>query len=79
MVFDGRPLPAKKGTELRRRQSRKENGAIAMKLVQQGRHGEAFEYFAKAVDVSPELAYQFIKVWFYRISVNAPDGGFADA
>ena len=76
VVFDGCLLPAKKETELRRRQSRQENRSIAMKLVQQGKHNEAFEYFAKAVDVTPELAYQFIKVRFYSISMNIRIEGY---
>ncbi|KAF8328179.1 PIN domain-like protein [Cantharellus anzutake] len=61
VVFDGGPLPAKRITESRRRQSRQEHREVAMCLLQQGKNNEAYEHLAKAVDVSPELAYQFIK------------------
>lgn len=62
IVFDGGPLPAKKGTESSRLKSREENRERGLALSAQGRHSEARECFVKAVDVTPEMAYQLIKV-----------------
>lgn len=62
IVFDGGPLPAKTGTETERKQRREENLAKAKTLASQGRHKEAREYFVKCVDVTPQMAYQLIKV-----------------
>ncbi|KAI0947714.1 hypothetical protein AcW1_009409 [Taiwanofungus camphoratus] len=61
IVFDGGPLPAKKGTELERKKRRDENLARADGLAAQGRHGQAREYYVKCIDVTPQMAYQFIK------------------
>lgn len=62
IVFDGGPLPAKKGTESSRLKSREENRERGLALSAQGKHSEARECFVKAVDVTPEMAYQLIKV-----------------
>jgi exonuclease-1 len=62
VVFDGGPLPAKKGTDTERRQKREDNLARGNTLAAQGKHSEAREYFGKCVDVTPQMAYQFIKV-----------------
>lgn len=62
IVFDGGPLPAKKGTESDRKLKREENLARANALAVQGRHGQAREYYVKCVDVTPQMAFQFIKV-----------------
>ncbi|KAI0032416.1 PIN domain-like protein [Vararia minispora EC-137] len=60
-VFDGGPLPAKRGTEVERRQRREECKRKGDALAKQGRHKEAREFYCKAVDVTPEMAYQVIK------------------
>jgi exonuclease-1 len=62
LVFDGGPLPAKRGTESKRLRSREENKEKGMALAHQGKHSAARECFVKAVDVTPEMAYQLIKV-----------------
>lgn len=62
IVFDGGPLPAKKGTESERKKKRDENLSMANKLAAQGKHTQAREYYVKCVDVTTEMAYQFIKV-----------------
>jgi exonuclease 1 len=86
MVFDGGPLPAKKGTEVERakwvldsymagmggydllnaspdpRRRREESLAKANALAAQGRSKEARDIYTKCVDVTPEMAYQLIKV-----------------
>jgi len=64
IVFDGGPLPAKKGTESERKKRRDENLALAKKLAAEGKHAQAREYYVKCVDVTTEMAYQLIKVAF---------------
>ncbi|KAG8950294.1 Rad2 nuclease [Tulasnella sp. 419] len=61
LVFDGGPLPAKKGTESERSKNREENLAKAKALQARGQHTLAREYFTKCLDVTPEMAYQVIK------------------
>ena len=62
LVFDGGPLPAKKGTEAERALRRAEALARGDALAAQGRHAQAREHYVKCVDVTPQTAYQFIKV-----------------
>ena len=62
IVFDGGPLPAKKGTESDRKKKREENLARANSLTAQGKHTQARDYYVKCVDVTPQMAFQFIKV-----------------
>ena len=71
IVFDGGPLPAKKATESERKKRRDENLALANKLAAVGKHAQAREYYVKCVDVTTEMAYQFIKVAleYLRLSV----------
>ncbi|KAL7416292.1 PIN domain-like protein [Mrakia frigida] len=61
IVFDGGDLPAKLGTEDDRAQRRSENLLKANALHDQGRIKEARELYTKCIDVTPELALQFIK------------------
>ncbi|KAJ7599055.1 PIN domain-like protein, partial [Mycena floridula] len=61
IVFDGGPLPAKMGTEIERKQKRDDNLARANELAEQGKHSQAREYYVKCVDVTPQMAFQFIK------------------
>jgi exonuclease-1 len=62
IVLDGGLLPAKKGTEYERKQKREENLARGNTFTAQGKHSQARECYLKAVDVSPQMAFQFIKV-----------------
>ena len=62
LVFDGGPLPAKKGTEAERALRRAEALARGDALAAQGRHAQAREHYVKCVDVTPQMAYQLIKV-----------------
>ena len=62
IVFDGGPLPAKKGTEVERKKRRDENLSRANVLAAQGKDSAAREYYVKCVDVTPQMAYQLIKV-----------------
>ncbi|OCH88416.1 PIN domain-like protein [Obba rivulosa] len=61
IVFDGGPLPAKKGTESERKTRREENLSRANALAAQGKHSQAREYYVKCIDVTPQMAYQLIK------------------
>jgi len=62
IVFDGGPLPAKKGTEKERKQKREEYLAKGNAFMAQGKSSLARECFVKCVDVTPQMAFQFIKV-----------------
>lgn len=61
LVFDGGPLPAKKGTEGERRARREESKRRALQCLAEGKAGEAFQHFTKAVDVSPAMAREWIR------------------
>ncbi|EJU02298.1 PIN domain-like protein, partial [Dacryopinax primogenitus] len=61
VVFDGGPLPAKKGTEEERSKSRAEALAQARELLAKGKASEAREFYVKALDITPEHAFQVIK------------------
>lgn len=50
------------GLSLTNGSSRKANLEKALALESQGRHSEAREAYTKCVDITPEIAYQFIKV-----------------
>lgn len=63
IVFDGGPLPAKKGTENDRKKRRAENLARANALAAQGKLSQARELYAKCVDVTPQMAYQCVGVF----------------
>ena len=58
VVFDGGPLPAKKGTDSERKRKRDENLARATALTAQGKLSQARECYVKCVDVTPQMAYQ---------------------
>ncbi len=68
IVFDGGPLPAKKGTESDRKKKREENLARANALAAQGKHTQARDFYVKCADVTPQMAFQFIKVTLLRLS-----------
>ncbi|SCU98391.1 LAFA_0G17590g1_1 [Lachancea sp. 'fantastica'] len=56
VVFDGDALMVKKDTEVKRGQKRKESRSKALQLWNSGDKRQAFEYFQKCVDVTPEMA-----------------------
>ncbi len=62
IVFDGGPLPAKLGTESERKKKREEYLDLAKQLTSRGQHSQARDYYVKCVDVTPQMAYQLIKV-----------------
>ncbi|KAJ1958272.1 Rad2 nuclease, partial [Dispira parvispora] len=61
VVFDGGPLPSKQGTEQDRLARRQSNLNLAMRYHRQGDHKQAWGYFQKCVDITPEVALQFIE------------------
>ncbi|KAJ7031997.1 hypothetical protein C8F04DRAFT_1108860 [Mycena alexandri] len=61
IVFDGGPLPAKKGTEVDRQAKRAEHLALGNALAAQGKTSQAREHYVKCIDVTPQMAFQFIK------------------
>ena len=62
VVFDGGPLPNKKEEEDARALSRRENREKARLLWNQGSKTAAMEYYQKAVDITPDIAYCLIEV-----------------
>ncbi|QLQ81564.1 hypothetical protein HG537_0F03250 [Torulaspora globosa] len=56
LIFDGDAIGVKKDTEVRRREKRIENKAIAERLWKMGEKSNAMDYFQKCVDVTPEMA-----------------------
>ncbi|KAJ7468062.1 PIN domain-like protein [Mycena latifolia] len=61
VVFDGGPLPAKKGTEVDRQAKRAEHLALGKALAAQGKSSQAREHYVKCIDVTPQMAFQLIK------------------
>ncbi|KAK6917272.1 XPG-I domain [Dillenia turbinata] len=62
MVFDGGPLPMKGEQENKRARSRKENLERAIEHESSGNSAAAYECYQKAVDISPQIAYELIQV-----------------
>ncbi|KAF4031544.1 XPG I-region [Phytophthora infestans] len=61
VVFDGGPLPMKKGTEEERRKSRQKNRELGVQHYNNKRFGEARKCFVRAADVSPYMAHRVIQ------------------
>jgi len=61
VVLDGAPLPAKKGQEEKRRTSRRDHRERAMLLLKNGERKLAQEEFQKCIDITPQMALEFIK------------------
>ncbi|EZA50275.1 Exonuclease [Ooceraea biroi] len=61
LVFDGRRLPAKEQTEIKRRDSRNMNRRKAMELIQMGQVAEGKNLLKRAIDVTHEIALELIK------------------
>jgi len=62
VVFDGDRLPMKRGEEEKRQRNRRDNLAKARAHVSAGNLHAANEAYQRAVDISPSLAYELIKV-----------------
>ncbi|KIH54821.1 XPG I-region [Ancylostoma duodenale] len=61
MVFDGRPLPAKKNTNDERRQRRTENVKAAELLLSEGKINEAVDKFKRATSITLEVVESTIE------------------
>lgn len=61
IVFDGDYLPSKAGTEKERRAKRKEGKRLGLELLKMGKTSQAHLELQKSVDVTPEMARQFIE------------------
>mgnify|MGYP000088100889 CR=1 FL=1 len=61
MVFDGDYLPMKAGKEEERAASRKKNLKRGVEYLKNGNSRAAHNCFVKAVDVTPEMAFEVIK------------------
>ena len=62
MVFDGRPLPAKAGTERKRRESKSQAWKQGMEYLRLGQSGDAYKSFCQCIDVTPQMALDVIKM-----------------
>lgn len=60
MVFDGDYLPSKSSTEIDRASKREESRKLGLELHRLGKISQAHLELQKAVDVTPEMARQFI-------------------
>ncbi|KAL4177581.1 hypothetical protein KRP22_002511 [Phytophthora ramorum] len=61
VVFDGGPLPMKKGTEEERRKARQKNRELGVQHYNNKRFSEARKCFVRAADVSPYMAHRIIQ------------------
>ncbi|XP_050464726.1 exonuclease 1 isoform X2 [Cataglyphis hispanica] len=61
LVFDGRRLPAKEHTEIKRRQNRQINRQKAIELIQMGQVAEGKNLLKRAIDITHEIALELIK------------------
>ncbi len=61
LVFDGRNLPSKAGTERTRRENRARYRDLARQHLREGRAREARECFQRCVDVTPEMAREVVR------------------
>ncbi|KAG2519302.1 hypothetical protein BBO99_00006390 [Phytophthora kernoviae] len=61
VVFDGGPLPMKKGTEEERRKSRQKNREMGIQHYNKRQFSEARKCFVRAADVSPAMAHRVIQ------------------
>eukprot|EP00727_Mastigamoeba_balamuthi_P007449 m51a1_g3324 putative pin domain-like protein (524) ;mRNA; r:359779-362129 len=62
VVLDGAPLPAKRLTEVDRRTRRDEEMAKGMQCLREGDRAKATGHFQKAVDITPQLAREFVMI-----------------
>ncbi|KAF2224431.1 PIN domain-like protein [Elsinoe ampelina] len=60
IVFDGDYLPSKKDTEKGRAARRREAKTAGLELLNMGRTAQAYQELQKSIDVTPEMARQFM-------------------
>ena len=61
IIFDGDHLPSKAGTEKDRRERRKEGRRLGLELLKVGKASQAQQELQKAVDVTSDMAREFIE------------------
>ncbi|XP_014476434.1 PREDICTED: exonuclease 1 isoform X2 [Dinoponera quadriceps] len=61
LVFDGRHLPAKEKTEIKRREARQRNRRKALELIKMGQTNEGKNLLKRAIDITHEMALELIK------------------
>ncbi|KAL1376457.1 hypothetical protein pipiens_016885 [Culex pipiens pipiens] len=61
LVFDGRHLPAKAGTEAKRRESRDSSKKRAAELLRMGKVEEAKSFLRRCVDITHSMALELIR------------------
>ncbi|XP_033215439.1 exonuclease 1 [Belonocnema kinseyi] len=61
LVFDGRHLPAKADTEVKRREQREGNKRRAAELMRMGKDSEGKNLLRRSLDISHEMALEVIK------------------
>lgn len=62
LIFDGGLLPMKEEQEIKRARSRKVNFERALEHEQSGNSSAAYDCYQKAVDITPQIAFQLVKV-----------------
>ncbi|CAN0891482.1 Exonuclease 1 [Linum grandiflorum] len=62
VVLDGANIPCKSSTEHDRRRKREANRELAVAKLKEGDASAAREFFQKAVNITPAMAYQLIKI-----------------
>lgn len=60
LIFDGAKLQMKMDTESERERHRNENKRKAEEFLRLGNSVMAHKLFSAAVDITPEMAYQFV-------------------
>ncbi|TRY62949.1 hypothetical protein TCAL_00424 [Tigriopus californicus] len=66
LVFDGRNLPSKAGTEKKRRDNRQKYRQMAKNYLREGKLREARECFQRCVDITPAMAREMIQACHER-------------
>lgn len=66
LVFDGRNLPSKAGTEKKRRENRQKYRQMAKSYLREGKLREARECFQRCVDITPAMAREMIQACHER-------------
>ena len=61
LVFDGRHLPSKAGTEKKRRENRQKYKAMALQHLRDGDVSKAGECMRRCIDITPQMAREVIK------------------
>ncbi|XP_054006849.1 exonuclease 1 isoform X1 [Hylaeus anthracinus] len=61
LVFDGRDLPAKAQTEVKRREARQTNRRKGIELMKMGQHAEGRNLLRRSINITHEMALELIK------------------